>query len=525
VDELGQQGAPEEWPPPPAVDPAWASPTVDVLVGGPGQPGQTLVPPPARRSRRGIVAGVVAVLLVLGGATGYAAWAKLNGGGPQPDEVLPADTFAMVKLDLDPPAGQKVEVYRLLQRFPHLTQVSGSDEDFKAWLLRRLSMAAADAPGVDFDRDIKPWLGDRVAVAAVPDGNSVDGLLVVQVTDEQAATDAMRKFSVLEAAAGTGDYVVHKGFLVVSSGGRGSAAAAVRRADTASLAHDAQYVADVASMHSDQVVTAWVDLAKATDRVQHALAGSGLGPLGGDVTGGMSGLPSQGRAVLGLHVTDGNLELQLRTIGGKPATAEPPVGTPSDLAPGVLGFLSVSGAGDAVATGLGPLASTPAYAGLLAEAKAVGLDLPGDLRTLFGSRLTVSVGAQGGAEPVFLAASRTSDPAAAAAVVRKLLRSAGPDTTAVAMRTTGSALYVGSSQAVVDAAGTGRLPSEALYRRAVVDADRAQTVAFVDLTRVWDVAKAQGADIDEELQQVAAVGLSSTTNGGDSSVTVRVVFR
>ena len=189
MDELGQQGSPVPESP-------WASPTVDVLAGGPGQPAEPAVPVSRRRSRGGVVAGVVAVLLVVVAAAGYAAWAKLNGGGAQPDEVLPADTFAMVKLDLDPPAGQKVEVYRLLQRFPHLTQITGSDEDVKGWLLRRLSMAAADAPGVNFDRDIKPWLGDRVAVAAVPDGDSVDGLLVVQVTDEKAASEAMSKFSI-----------------------------------------------------------------------------------------------------------------------------------------------------------------------------------------------------------------------------------------------------------------------------------------------------------------------------------------
>ena len=66
MDELGQQGPPAG--PPEHGESAWASPTVDVLVGGPGQPGDTIVRPSARRSRRGVVAGLVAVLLVVSAA-------------------------------------------------------------------------------------------------------------------------------------------------------------------------------------------------------------------------------------------------------------------------------------------------------------------------------------------------------------------------------------------------------------------------------------------------------------------------
>jgi hypothetical protein len=75
-----------------------------------------------RRSRTGrkVAIGAAAAGVVLLGGAGYAVAAYLSGGGPQPEEVLPADTIGVVKLDLDPAAGQKAAVASLMGKFPAL---------------------------------------------------------------------------------------------------------------------------------------------------------------------------------------------------------------------------------------------------------------------------------------------------------------------------------------------------------------------------------------------------------------------
>ncbi len=125
----------------------------------PGPPGG------ARRWRRGVVvAGVAAGALALGG-TGYAAASYLSGGGPQPEEVLPADTLAVAKLDLDPAAGQKAAMASLLAKFPDLA-TSGDEGDLRSALVTPL--LEDDSWGLSYDRDVEPWLGDRMAVRRSP---------------------------------------------------------------------------------------------------------------------------------------------------------------------------------------------------------------------------------------------------------------------------------------------------------------------------------------------------------------------
>jgi hypothetical protein len=105
---------------------------------------------------------------VLGG-TGYAVASYLSGGGPQPVEVLPADTLAFAKLDLDPAADQEADqeaaVAPLLQQFPDLG-AGGDDGDLRSTLVTPL--LEENPWGLSYDGDVEPWLGDRMAVAAVP---------------------------------------------------------------------------------------------------------------------------------------------------------------------------------------------------------------------------------------------------------------------------------------------------------------------------------------------------------------------
>src|SRR3712207_2879500 len=120
---------------------------------------------PAERSRRGrggLVAGGAAAVVALGAAGAWGV-ASFMSGGQEAAEVVPADALAYVSLNLDPDGGQKLEAYRTLKKFPALQKyldASSGGEDLRRALVEPI-LAEADCPGVTFEDDVAPWLGDR----------------------------------------------------------------------------------------------------------------------------------------------------------------------------------------------------------------------------------------------------------------------------------------------------------------------------------------------------------------------------
>lgn len=142
-----------------------------------------------------VVGGAVAVLGVVGGG----AWAAMSflQSGPQAAEALPASTLAYASIDLDPSGGQKIEALRMLRKFPVLRKELGVDSTDD---VRRLVFEGIQEDGVcpdlDYARDVEPWLGDRMAVAAVDTGGSGGPapVVVLQVSDDDAARSGLTKF-------------------------------------------------------------------------------------------------------------------------------------------------------------------------------------------------------------------------------------------------------------------------------------------------------------------------------------------
>ena len=149
-----------------------------------------LSPEPPRPKNRGllaIVASVLAVVLIAGG--GYAAWQFLAGGGPRPAEVLPASTFAVVTIDLNPSGGQKVEAIKTLRKFPSWKERTGLTPDSDV-IKVIFDEATKDGPckSLDYERDVKPWIGNRAAFGGVQLGDDKPApLLALQITDRENA--------------------------------------------------------------------------------------------------------------------------------------------------------------------------------------------------------------------------------------------------------------------------------------------------------------------------------------------------
>jgi hypothetical protein len=159
--------------------------------GGPMQP----PPPPAGGGRRtGLIAGGVIAGVVLIGAGAWGAW-SFFATGPQPAEALPDSTVAYVSVDLDPSGGQKIEALRTLRKFPAFKDKVGldTDDDIRERIFDEIQKSSP-CDDLDYGDDIEPWLGDRMAVAAVDTGGDTPTpVFVLQVSDDDAADAGLQK--------------------------------------------------------------------------------------------------------------------------------------------------------------------------------------------------------------------------------------------------------------------------------------------------------------------------------------------
>ena len=81
--------------------------------------------------------------------------------GPQPSEVLPSSTIGYASVDLDPSGGQKIEAFRMLDKFPAIKkELNGFDADDDL-LEKVFSELEKDCDGLELRRR-------RQAVAGLP---------------------------------------------------------------------------------------------------------------------------------------------------------------------------------------------------------------------------------------------------------------------------------------------------------------------------------------------------------------------
>lgn len=225
-------------------------------------------PSPAVAHRRRLLAlaalGVVLALLSAG-------WLVLGESGQPPPatgaaRLVPANALAYVHLSTDPSRPAVQAARRLAVRFPDYPILYAA-------VLNRLGATLAGGAGtLDFDRDVRPWLGAEVALAELEtSGATAQPLLVLDVRNRARA----RAFVTSAGAAPAGGYdgvpllaypsggvaafVGH--YLAVGSGAGVRAAIDAARGRTASLAHDPVYERAAASEPADRVLDAYLPAA------------------------------------------------------------------------------------------------------------------------------------------------------------------------------------------------------------------------------------------------------------------------
>ena len=498
--------------------------------------------PSAPRSPiRLVIYGVVVVLvLALLGGVAFAV-RSLSGGGSQPEDALPGGALAFAKVDLDPPAGQKINAVRFLRKFPTLREHIGLDADLRKSLFEELSQSAG-WQDLDFDKDVDPWLGQRVGVAgyAPPKGqvgsdeafNTPPVVVALQITDADKARKGLDKLVAATPDAPKPGIVVQDDYALIAED-QATVDKAARDAGTSVLGADGDFSSDLAAL-GDGVASAWLD----TDAVVEALGRLGGGMFGVGAPAAVGGF--NGRSAFVLRFDGANaLEVHGTSSGGRP------LGDPKkaltgfgDLPEGSVVAFGLAG-GDKLVPDLfaevrrmfEEMKKTDPevdFDAMVADAeRELGIELPEDLAVLVGSNLVGALDTE--SETAFdIGAKVTTDGPRALEVLDRLAAAAeaNGEEFPVFSNGTDDGVIVGSSKEQVGrlAAG-GSLGDDDVVAGALPDLDDATFALWVDI-RALGTQFSEGGGVDENLAPVQGLGITAKMSGnGEADFRLRLVVR
>ena len=491
---------------------------------------------PRRGRRTALVAGaVVAVTAAIGvGAYGVA---QLMSGGAAPATAVPADALGYVSLDLDPSASQKIEAISMLRKFPALKKQMhiSSRDDLRRAVFDQI-VKSGDCQGVDYAKDVQPWIGERVAVAAVPDPKEVAApLLVLQVGDQEQARAGFAKLercgSGKDPRAGlafVGDYL-----LVAETQKKADAMAA--DAQSSALADDADYQKWMGRAGDPGILTMYAapEAAAALVDAEGRVAGEGS-PLGDQGRAKSLATGFQGAAGV-VRFSGGAVEVEMTTAGlphgvGAVPGSGPDVTTLPGSTAVALSLAFRDGWMDDLLSRVRSGGGGDSLEKMFAQGeRATGLRLPADLEKVLGSGVTVSV--DGSADVGALATAPdpttvpagvriTGDPATITPVLDRLKRAAGPGADPVLVRSGDGVVAVGADRDYLDTLlAKGDLGSVQAFRDVVPRADRATGMLYVNFdANGWaDKLAGQLSDGDPQVRAnvapLEALGLSGWLDG------------
>jgi hypothetical protein len=497
-----------------------AAETLDSAGDGP-TPGEGAGTGSRRPGRRaGLVGAAVLAVGLIGGAVAYGV-AQLSGGGAQPDAMVPSSALAIVSVDLDPSAGQKIDALRFARAFPELKARMGGGEDLRKILFDAMSDSAGVAGSW---QDVEPWLGDRAALAVLPAADELDEpvpVVVLAVTDEGKARAGLPK------AVPSASCQVASSFAVCAQD-----AATVERAMSdatkKSLADDSTYARDLGSIGNHGIVAAWVDLGRVSAAAPDLLIG--LRGVGSSLAG--AGEQLKGRYVAAARFDGPHLELAGRVEGA----GLPRLGGSTDVGTLPKDTLVALGIGDAdkvvgsawqrvreAASAMGGEQAFDDQVSMLPS--TYGITLPDDLTAAVGDRLTVAVGA--GSTPHV--AVRVTGSADSVDRLRGAVERASGSALQVATATSGGTTVLATDQAYATAVAQGRgLDETDGFGDAVPDADRAQGVLYLDIAGLVSAYGPQlGIDAStlQQIRPLSALGITVHQDGDALDYRLRLVTR
>jgi hypothetical protein len=512
----------------PVTDSSWAYPAADP--SGWLQPVEPAQVP--KRRWPWIVATVAMVLALVGGAGAFAAYRALNGGGTQPEQVLPADVFGFAKADLDPAAGQKLLALRFLHKLPTVGKSFAEHKDPKQSIFEALA-ASGDLPkDLAYDRDIKPWLGDRLAVAARPaerSGEQPEVIVAVQVKNEAEARTGIHRIT--RDAADPVGFAFRDGYALLAQN-QHTADRAAADAGKSTL-HDApDFAADMKLLGGSGVSAGWVDSSR--------LAKESNGLIPTDALGFSPFAGTEGRSAYVLRFIDGGAEVVSKSRGVRSTTEKSSTTFPKlgDLPGSTVGAMRIRGVGqvvDQIWAGVKKMSdNTGTAAGIndfIRDAKQhVGLTLPDDVKTLLGSDLLFAVSSDGLADTPQIGGRMATDPAAADKVLRAVSSSPEGASLGLKWKQLPDGVAVSNVQSYADLLGSlggPKLSEQKDFRDAVPDADQSSIAGYVNLRAIGDIVGPKTAEEAAKawLSTFRSLGFTVTNADDVSTMHLRLLLR
>lgn len=525
--------------------------------GGPAEPRQG----GGRGRRIALVGGGAAVIALVGG--GVWAWNFWFSQGPQPSEALPADTLAYVALDLDPTGEQQIEAVEALRKFEVLTDEFdfdlGARDDIKKWIFERVQDEDDVCPELDYDDDLKDWLGDRFAFAVVEVDGEPAPVAVVQVKDADEAADGVERL--IDCGLGDSDA---SGWAV--------------EGDWMVLAETEEMATDVLDAGKDSPLSEDEDYRELTEAAGDAgvltlyaapEAGSALvdafgteileemAQLGGVVGEDFSeqlraSLEGFGGAAGSLRFDDGDLELEFVTGEFRGDLAEVTAFQATEIGD-LVGRLPEASAGafavgipdgyvDSILEMVRPIIeaeSGMSFDDAIAELEAVsGLEIPDDVDTLLGDAVAVVADSDIDADdlesegPSALRAAILvqGDPGEIEQVLDKIRGQMGPDAAFLQSAADGDLIAIGPNRDYLEeVVSGGDLGDDQVFEKVVPEGDDSTVVLYVDFDRndwLVDLAEDTGApdDVVASLRPLDALGISAWDDDGDGHLLLKLAL-
>lgn len=351
-----------------------------------GQPGPHGQPQQQKSSRKPLVIGGA---IAAAAALGVGAWAIAQGlgGGATGEmaEALPAESYGYVELDMSMTAGEQIKAARFYEQLPPEVKQSFEDGDPRRAVVEEL-MLGEQASAVDYEQDIEPWLGDSMAIGAMPGEGEPMYVLVLDTSNSNRAEKALQDPQLAAAMfGGTSNWFMHNGYVVSGQDDATNASAATGLESGASLHDSGTFTEDMNRVGDKGIMSVWVNGQYVED--QNAADPYATTTPYGSVDDVVPELGADDRAAMTLRIEADHLELDAHSIGTTGDMArQTPVGERTSAPEGVALSMHATGVGEVVREGWSEiLASDPGTqdtADLLED--YFDLSLPDDLVTLAG---------------------------------------------------------------------------------------------------------------------------------------------
>lgn len=483
--------------------------------------------------------------VVASAGAGFAAGSVVGGGGTQPEDVLPDTVVAYVDVDLDPAAQQKVNLVRLLGRFPDVEQEYGREPDIRTvaldWLIEGTELE---------DADVSAWIGDRIGLGLSWDAEAqaLTPVAALQVTDQDEAVADLGRVLDPEQIAVSDGYVVVTGDLLKEFAaldewgglvgsevpGAQTAAEVVAAGEAASLSQSAAFV-DVFDHLDDGLLTTYID-GEGIDAAGEQIADS-LGLALPSVTGPLFGAAESGQAGAVLRAEPNALEL-LAWSSADPENGTAPAQLMSTLPESTLFAVEFTGGSELVAdrwaqtiesAEQGALTPGEVERGLAKLEAQYGIELPDDFQTLVGEDAVLAVDGEGLLTSVPGIGLRSVTDPAAGTVLASQIESELASLTGgfgITARGTSDGMVVATTDdyAAQLESGDGALGADPTYREALPDAAGASYLVWVDFAAVSGFASLAAPQSAGVIDPLEAFGATVSPDDDGSLVRARLVF-